>query len=45
MVKNFASIKNAKEEQHIDRVEEGNVQNMLACIESIEMPSEEQDAA
>lgn len=40
-VQDLASIEYAKEEQYIDGVEEGDVQDMLPCIEGFQMPGKE----
>lgn len=40
-VQNFAAIKYTKKKAEVDGVEEGDVHNMLTCIESIQMPGKE----
>ena len=40
-VQDLAAIEYAEEEADVDGVEEGEVQNMLTCMESIQMPGQE----
>ena len=40
-VQDLAAIEYAEEEADVDGVEEGDVQNMLTCMESIQMPGKE----